>query len=145
LVESSDAKFRAEAAVALSATNDAALGDRVRELLLGDQLRSREPTSLAFALARRPSQRRATFEWFKANEATFTEGMSHFAHRWLPMMGAGFCTLAERDEMEEFFSPLVTKWQGAERTLAEVLEGIELCGALRDAKGAEVDEYFSGS
>ena len=46
--------------------------------------------------------------------------------------------------MNEFFSPLVTKWQGAERTLAMVLEGIELCTALRDAKGAEVDEYFAG-
>jgi len=144
LVESSDAKFRAEAAVALAATDDAELGNRIRELLLGDQLRSREPTSLAFALARRPSQRRATFEWFKASEAAFTENMSHFAQRWLPMMGAGFCTVAERDEVDEFFSPLVTEWQGAERTLAEVLEGIELCAALREAKGAEVDEYFSG-
>ncbi|MFQ5636187.1 MAG: ERAP1-like C-terminal domain-containing protein, partial [Gammaproteobacteria bacterium] len=145
LLASSDAKFRGEAAVALGATDDAALGDRVRELLTGGLLRAREPTSLAFALAKRPSQRRATFDWFRANEPEFTESMSHFAQRWLPRMGAGFCTTAERDEVEEFFAPLVGKWQGAERTLAEVLEGIELCAALREAKGPEVDEYFSTS
>jgi alanyl aminopeptidase len=144
LFESSDARFRAEAAVALGATDDAALGDRIREFLLDDRLRAREPTSLAFALAARPSQRRATFEWFNANEPEFSGRLSHFAHRWLPRLGAGFCTVSERDEVEAFFSPLVTKWQGAERTLAEALEGIELCAALRDAKGAEVDAYFSG-
>ncbi|RLA26666.1 MAG: M1 family peptidase, partial [Gammaproteobacteria bacterium] len=37
LVTSSDAKFRTDAAVALGATNDAALGERVRDLLSGDQ------------------------------------------------------------------------------------------------------------
>jgi len=144
LVASSDAKFRIDAAVALGATDDAALGDRVRELLLGDRLRSREPTKLAFALAERPSQRRATFDWFKGHEPEFTARLSHFAHRWLPRMGGGFCTLPERDEADEFFSPLVTKWQGAERTLAVVLEGIELCAALRGVKGAEVDKFFAG-
>jgi alanyl aminopeptidase len=144
LVASSDAKFRTDAAVALGATDDAVLGERVRDLLSGDQLRSREPTKLAFALAGRPSQRRATFDWFRENESTFTAGMSHFARRWLPRMGIGFCTLRERDEVSEFFAPLVINWQGAERTLAEVLEGIELCAALHNAKSAEVDKYFSG-
>jgi alanyl aminopeptidase len=145
LFASADARFRTEAAVALGATDDEALGGRVRKLLLDERLRGREPTSLAFALAARPSQRRATFEWFKVNEQEFTAGMSHFAHRWLPRMGAGFCTVPERDEVKEFFTPLVAKWQGAERTLAEVLEGIELCAALHNAKGAEVDAFFSGA
>jgi len=143
MLASSDVKFRTEAAGAFAATDDLALGDRVRELLLDDRLRGREPTTVAFALAARPSQRRATFDWFRENEPEFTAGMSHFAYRWLPRMGAGFCTVPERDEVEAFFAPLVTKWQGAERTLAEVLEGIELCAALHDAKGAEVDEYFA--
>jgi len=143
LFASNDAKFRAEAAGALGATDDPALGDRVRELLLDKRLRSREPTTLAFALVARPSQRRATFDWFKANEPAFTGRLSHFAHRWLPRLGGGFCTVSERDEVEQFFKPLVPKLQGAARTLDVVLEGIELCAALRDVKGAEVDAYFS--
>lgn len=142
LMASSDAKFRTDAAAALAATDDPALGDRMRQLLLDERLRAREPTTLAFALAARPSQRRATFDWFKENESVFAERLSHFAHRWLPRIGGGFCTASELEEVEEFFSPLVTKWQGAERTLSVVLEGIELCAALKDAKQAEVSQYF---
>ncbi len=144
LLASSDVKFRSEAALALGATEDAALGDRVRQLVLSDKLRAREPTSLAFALAKMPAQNRATFDWFKENEQEFTQDMSHFAYRWLPRMGVSFCTMKERDEVNEFFSSRVKKWQGAERALAEVLEGIELCAALRDVKGPEVDAYFAG-
>jgi alanyl aminopeptidase len=141
---SNDMKFRAEAATALAATDDAELGDRARGLILDDRLRGREATTIAFALAARPSQRRATFDWFRQNEPEFTADMSHFATRWLPRVGVGFCTVAERDEVDAYFAPLVAEWQGAERTLAEVLEGIELCAALRAAKAAEVDAYFTG-
>ena len=77
--------------VALGATDDPLIGERVR---------GREPTTLAFALATRSSQRRATFDWFKANEEAFTGRLSNFAHRWLPRLGADFCTTAERDEVE---------------------------------------------
>jgi len=145
LFESSDAKFRSDAAVALAATDDPLVGDRVRALLLDDRLRGREPTQLAFALAKRPAQRTATFDWYKANEPAFTGRISSFAHRFLPRLAAGFCTLEERDDVQAFFTPLAQTLQGVERGLAEVLEGIELCAALRDARGAEVDAYFAGS
>jgi alanyl aminopeptidase len=143
LVNSSDAQFRGQAAVALGNTDDIVLGDRLRALVLDERLRAREPTSLAFALAARPSQRRATFDWFRKNHAALTARVSHFAHRWFPRFGAGFCTLRERDEVAAFFTPLVGAWQGADRTLAETLEGIELCAALAEAKREEVSRYFT--
>jgi len=143
LFASNDSKFRADAANALGATQDAAVGERVRELLLDDRLRGREPTTLAFALARNPDQRRATFDWYQANEPAFTGRLSSFSHRFLPRLAAGFCSMEERDEVSAFFTPLVPTLQGVERSLAEVLEGIELCAALRASKGAEVDAYFS--
>ena len=74
-----------QAAAALGNTDDAAVGERVRKLLLDPQLRGREPTTLAFALAARPSQRRATFDWFKANHEAFIDRISHFA---LPLAAA---------------------------------------------------------
>ena len=120
--------------LALGSTDDPAVGERVRELLLDPQLRAREPTTIAFALAARPSQRRATFDWFKANHEAFIARTSHFGYRWLPRFGAGFCSLPERDEVEAFFKPLLARLDGADRTLAETLEGIELCGALAEVK-----------
>lgn len=138
MLASSDAQFRAEAAAALSNTDDPALGARVRELVMDPRLRAREPTTLLFALAGRASQRRATFEWFKANQPAFTAQLPPFALRNLPRLADGFCSKAEAAEVEGYFRPLVATWPGAARSLAETVEGIELCAALRDARQEEI-------
>lgn len=138
MLASSDAQFRAEAAAALSNTDDPALGARVRELVMDPRLRAREPTTLLFALAGRASQRRATFEWFKANQPDFTAQLPPFALRNLPRLADGFCSKAEAAEVEGYFRPLVATWPGAARSLAETVEGIELCAALRDARQEEI-------
>jgi alanyl aminopeptidase len=143
MLASGDSQFRLQAAAALGNTDDVALGDRVRKLLLDPQLKGREPTTLAFSLSGRASQRRATFDWFKANQEAFIGRLSHFAYRWLPRFGAAFCTQRERDEVRDVFTPLVGRLEGADRTLAETLEGIELCAALADAKRDEVIQYFA--
>jgi alanyl aminopeptidase len=143
MLASNDIQFRSQAATALGATDDPAAGERVRALLLDPRLRAREPTTIAFALAARPSQRRATFDWFAKNHEAFIGRISHFGYRWLPRFGAGFCTLAERDEVRALFTPLLDRLDGAERTLAETLEGIELCAALVEAKRDEVGRYFA--
>ncbi|MCP5138313.1 MAG: ERAP1-like C-terminal domain-containing protein [Chromatiales bacterium] len=145
MLASNDSQFRGQAATGLSATDDPGVGERVRKLLLDPRLRGREPTAIAFGLAARPSQRRATFNWFKANDETFTARVSHFGHRWFPTVGAGFCTRAERDELEGFFTPIVSHLDGADRTLAETLEGIELCTALVTVKHAEAAAAFQAT
>lgn len=138
MLASGDAQFRAEAAAALANTDDPALGARVRELLLDPRLRAREPTTLLFALANRASQRRATFEWFKANRPAFTATFGPFGLRSLPRLAEGFCSKPEAAEVEGYFRPLVATWPGAGRTLAETVEGIELCAALREARQADI-------
>jgi alanyl aminopeptidase len=143
MLASNDIQFRSQAAVALGSTDEAATGERVRKLLLHPQLRAREPTTIAFALAARDSQRRPTFDWFKANHEPFIARIGHFGYRWLPRFGAGFCTPEERDELKAFFTPMLDRLDGADRTLAETLEGIELCAALATTKRDEVDRYFS--
>ena len=137
MMASNDILFRSQAAVALGTTDDAAVAERVRKLLLDPQLRSREPTTIAFALAARLSQRRATFDWFKTNHDAFIGRTSAFGYRWLPRFGAGFCSKPERDEVEAFFKPLLPRLDGADRTLAEALEGIELCAELGAVKRGE--------
>lgn len=133
MLASSDVQFRAEAAAALAHTDDPVLGDRVRGLLLDRRLRAREPTTLLFALAGRASQRRATFEWFKAHREAFTAGYGPFGLRSLPRLAEGFCSVADAREAEDYFGPLVKDWPGAARTLAETVEAIELCAAQREA------------
>lgn len=143
MLASDNIQFRSEAAVALGASDDNAVADHVRKLLLDPRLRAREPTSIAFAQADRPSQRRATFDWFKANHEAFMSHIGRFGYRWLPRLGDGFCTPAEHDELSAFFTPMLDRMEGAKRTLAEALEDIDLCVALTNAKRDEAGEYFS--
>jgi alanyl aminopeptidase len=146
MLVSNDVRFRTQAATALASTDNAVVGDRVRSLLLDPRLRGREPTLIGFGLAARASQRRATFDWFRANhEAFIARTSASFGQRWLPRFGAGFCSVKERDEVEAFFAPLVDRLPGADRTLAESLEGIELCAALADSRRAEVGRHFAGA
>ncbi len=145
LLASNDIQFRIQAAGALGSSDDPAVGARARALLLDARLRGREPTTIAFALSDRPAQRRAMFDWFAANHDAFMGRISRFGYRWLPRVGAGFCTLAERDEVRSVFTPLLPRLEGAERTLAEALEGIELCAALAEARRDEVGRYFAAT
>ena len=137
MLASNDIQFRTLASTALGSTDDPVVANQVRGLLLNPELRAREPTTIAFGLAARPSQRRATFDWFKANHEAFIARTSTFGYRWLPRFGASFCSPADRDELEAFFTPLLPRLDGADRTLKETLEGIELCGALAERKRGE--------
>lgn len=143
MLASDNIQFRSEAAVALGASDDAAVAEHVRKLLLDPRLRAREPTSIAFAQAARQSQRRAVFDWFKANDEAFMAHIGRFGYRWLPRLGAGFCTTKEHDELEAFFTPMLDRMEGAKRTLAEALEDIDLCVALTNAKRDEAGRYFA--
>ncbi len=143
MLAANDIRFRSQAAASLGNSDDPAVGERVRPVLLDPRLRGREPTTIAFALAARPAQRRATFDWFKANHEAFIGRISRFGYRWLPRLGAGFCTPAEHDEVRDFFTPMLGRLDGAERTLAETLEGIELCAALAGARREEIGRHFA--
>ncbi len=133
-----------DAGLANALAADAARLLRMGESDGGLDLSAVSPALTDIALALRPSQRRATFDWFKTNhEAFIARSSASFGHRWLPRFGAGFCSRDERDEVEAFFTPLLDRLPGASRTLAETLEGIELCAALAEARAAEVGRYFS--
>ncbi len=143
LLASDDARFRSQASSALGFTDDPAVGQRVRALALDERLRARETSNMINALARRPSQRRQTFDWYRKNIDAYQSRMPAFTHRWQSRLASGFCTLEERDEVSAFFAPLVEKMQGGKRTLAGVIEEIELCAALAEQRRREVNDFFA--
>ena len=143
ILASDDARFREQASAALAHATNPSLAEWVREKAFDDRLKGREPTNLIFGLAANPKERRATFNWFQENSQAFMDIVPVFAHRFLPNIGSGFCTLEERAEVEAVFGKVVEQAPAAARANREALEKIELCTALADAKRAEIAEYFS--
>lgn len=143
MLNSDDARFRQQASAALGRANDPAVAAWVRDQVFDERLKTREPTNIIFGLAGTSAERRATFDWYQANSDEFMDVVAVFAHRFLPNIGSGFCTLEERDEVETVFAKVIERAPAAARANRESLEKIELCAALVDAKRGEVAEYFA--
>jgi len=85
-----------------------------------------------------PDTRKMPFQFVKEHLAQIMEGNpSVFGNdlgSYLPFTGGSFCDAGSRRELQEFFGPLVDKYTGAPRNLAQVLEGIDLCIAQKTAQ-----------
>ena len=62
----------------------------------------------------------------------------------LPLVGGAFCDESGYAEVESFFKERVKSMPGAELSLAQVLEKIQLCGPRRAAQRPEVVKFLKG-
>jgi alanyl aminopeptidase len=74
----------------------------------------------------------------KRNPSIFGSDLGTF----LPQVGASFCDAQPRNELRSFFGPLLKKYPGATRTLAQVTERIDLCIARKAAQEPSVKEFL---
>ena len=54
----------------------------------------------------------------------------------------GFCSNADRAELENFFRDRASKYAGGPRILAQTLERISLCTAFKQKQGASLAEFL---
>jgi alanyl aminopeptidase len=94
-----------------------------------------------------PATRKVAFQFVKAH---FDEIMAGHPSMFgfdlgalLPHVGDGFCDAESRAELDAFFQPLTTKYVGAARELAKVLEGIDLCIARTAAQRPSVAAFLA--
>jgi alanyl aminopeptidase len=62
----------------------------------------------------------------------------------LPSVGGSFCDAKHRDELNSFFAARVKDYNGGPRTLAQTLEGIDLCIAARKTLAPELTAFLNG-
>jgi cytosol alanyl aminopeptidase len=60
----------------------------------------------------------------------------------LPRAGVSFCDTQSKQELQSFFEPQVHRFTGAPRTLAQVLEGIDVCIAEKAAQEPSVVAFL---
>jgi alanyl aminopeptidase len=59
-----------------------------------------------------------------------------------PYVGYSFCSAESKQELENFFAPRVASFTGGPRVLSQVLEGIDLCTARKNAEQASVAAFL---
>ena len=101
---------------------------------------------LLFAGQGAPATRRLAFQFLKQHfNEIMKDNPSIFGSSvgaMLPNVGSGSCDLASRQELADYFTPLVSKYEGAPRNLAQVLETVDLCVARVSAQRQGVADFL---
>ncbi len=111
---------------------DAALNNK-------DVFTGRQATGLIGNFVGNPDTQMQAWAWFQENFDQFvTTRVADVRRGTLPNTAGGFCSAAKAAEVEGFFNSKAALIPGYERSLAQVLERINLCAAYKSAKSAEL-------
>jgi aminopeptidase N len=133
-----DQDFRRSGLRALALGAPPAEADRLRALLLSDRLHKNERPLLLALLMTRPERQAETWRWLKANFEAYGSQLSDSQRGNLAGLVRWGCDAGFRDDARSFFAPKLAIMVGAPRQLAQALETIDRCVALKAARGAEI-------
>jgi alanyl aminopeptidase len=140
---------RAERSVLISGlggSNDPALAREGLRMLLARELDFREGLPILYGLAQGDRTRELSYTLARDNYdsimAIAPSGGSFNFGSTLPNLARGLCTAPQATEVREFFSHKLQGITGADRTIENVVEAIELCAARRAALGPGLQQAF---
>lgn len=147
MIESTDSTFRRRALGALGASRDAEVGAMLRARIGDERLRDNEAIAIAFGQVGNAHQREAMWDWAQDedNLETLLARIPTWRKGAVVALGSGFCSNRRAEEVEDMFGERVEELEGGPRSLAQTLERIRLCAALRTEYADEVTAMFSPS
>ncbi len=137
---------RREKNSALSALVEVKSPERAQRLLdmaldESSQMNQNDAASIIFGLMGKPDHADMTWNWFKTNFDSYVgKRVPDVRKPGIAAFGGGFCATEKARELESLIESKADQIPGYERRLAQTLESIELCAALKDAKIKELSE-----
>lgn len=145
VLESTDATFRGRALYALGASRRAEIGAMLRDHIDDPRLRDNEAISVAFGQVGNEAQREAMWQWAQddANLQALLDRIPTWRKGSIVAVGAGFCSVERAERLEAMFEDRVQDLEGGPRALAQTLERIRLCAALKNEYAEDVTDHFA--
>jgi len=138
LANNHQTRQRYEMLAALGATHDPKLGEQARNFGLTPAVAVGEIPFLYFGHVAEPENRDAFWQWLGANYATLLARLpDQYQSYLIRFASAKRCSQAQADEIRTWFAPKITSIIGGERALAQSLESIDQCAALREHVGEQ--------
>jgi alanyl aminopeptidase len=129
-------KERYELLDALGATHDPALGEEARNLGITPAVAVGELPILYNNHVYEPENVDAFFQWLTTHyDALATRLPDQYQSALITVAAKNRCSTAQSDQLREFFAPRVSHIIGGDRVLAQSLETIGQCTALREHVG----------
>lgn len=142
--QSSDPAFRSAATGALARVEEPALVARLQDTVLEGEFKGSELIGIVFRQMVRDATTDLTYEWLRKNdEAVLALIPETFRSSIVPALGAYFCSTEKASEWQLFVEGHADKLPGYERELAQAVESVQLCAALREARGAALADAFA--
>ncbi len=138
-----DPVFEQAVAFAIGQNRDPALSDRILALALSGSLGTRETLAIVQGQMQQGATRDATWAWLKENFDSYLNIIPRQRKRFTPGLASSMCSLEARDDLVALFETHGAEVPGHERSLTQTVERIELCAALKTAKGVETRAFFS--
>jgi cytosol alanyl aminopeptidase len=111
-------------------------------IVLTDEFDSRESLNILFGATFSPKTEDLAYDFVKQNWDAIIAKFPTDTGAFLPYVAAGYCDDHHRQDAKNFFDGRSTKYTGGPRTLAQMLEGIDLCIALKQAQEPSVTEFL---
>lgn len=141
-----DRRDRTRIVHALGSFRDPALARKALALLLDPSLDIRGLTDLLYLFPAQEETETLAWEFLVANYGKLLPRLptrlGNHAGSELPHVGGGFCDEKGYTQVESFFREKAKTMPGAELSLAQVLEKIQLCGPSREAQRPEVAKFL---
>jgi alanyl aminopeptidase len=134
--------FRRDLLFSLGSFQDPGIIKAALPIVLSDEFDSRESLDIVFAPAQRRQTRDFAYDFVKQNWDLLIAKLPTDTGASLPYLAGGYCDAEHRQDVENFFSGRSTKYTGGPRILTQVLEGIDLCIAYKNAQEASVAEFL---
>lgn len=143
---SEDSAFRGDAFGALARTEDPALAARLQVLMLSGRMQGYEPLYMLNRQLTRAATRDLTYEFVRQNyEAVVKLIPEAFRGGFMASGGSSFCSAEKAAEWTEFIEARAEELPGYERSLAQAVETVNLCAALREARAGDLVSALTGS
>lgn len=139
---STDAVIRSRALTAIGNSKDPAKATEILELAFSEDIRDNEIFNIIYPQAFMEETRDATWTWFQQNMDRILPRVPETSWGRMAFIGGAFCDVEKQAEVKAFFEPRINELTGGPRSLAKILEGIDLCVAKVQQHKEEMDEWL---
>jgi aminopeptidase N len=142
-IASEDPTFRRAATGALARVEDPVLVAKLQNALMAEEFKGTEALGIIFRQMARNATTELTYAWVVKNDDAIINMIPEtFRAGVMPNFGNAFCSNQRADEWQAFIVSHADKIPGHERSLAQTLESVHLCAALKQAKANELVAAF---
>ena len=138
LIKSSDPLFKLDASVAIGSADTAALAKAAVPIALSAGVTATDSLTILYLLSAQPGARDVTTEFARTHLASLLSVFPGPARPLIVKLSEGYCQPEDAAKLEAFFRPKLTMLGGGELELSQTTEQIEVCAALKTAKGTEI-------